>query len=240
MNILRLSTLSLSLAIAIFALGYVNPSFAAPPDKPCSPWPSCKDDGDGGGGIDYTAELKGAFVFGPLSVTLEGQDERLRHADDVIISRPDAVGSPELAATWDNVFSMPDNTGTPCDLFGNPGTVVVFTAPKKEKGVKGWWIAKPGGVGIRFRKIELFTNSGDPVDVGLDLIGDCEYSGGTDPSCDPFLPDPDTNNGISEIPLLNFLIHAKAAKGTPAIDGCHDGGGLLLSESTLVIKATAN
>ncbi len=52
MNILRLSTLSLSLAIAIFALGYVNPSFAAPPDKPCSPWPSCKDDGGGGGGGD--------------------------------------------------------------------------------------------------------------------------------------------------------------------------------------------
>ncbi len=30
MKILRLSTLSLTLAIAVFALSYVNPSFAAP------------------------------------------------------------------------------------------------------------------------------------------------------------------------------------------------------------------
>ncbi len=231
MNILRLSTVSLTLAIAAFAFGYANPSFADPPPH-----------GHGGGGDDttgtlYTAALEGAFVFGPRSVTLEGQDERLRHAASVIISRPDAVGSPELAATWDNVFSMPDNTGTPCDLFGNPGTVVVFTAPKKEKGVKGWWIAKPGGVGIRFRKIELFTNSGDPVDVGLDLIGNCAYSGGTDDSCDAFLPDP---GETSEISLVRFLIHAKAAKGTPAIDGCHDGSGELPPQhSTLVITATA-
>ena len=234
MNISRLSTFSLTLAIAVFAFGYVNPSFAAPPDKPCSPWPSCKDDGGGGGGIDYTAELKGAFVFGPLSVTLEGQDERLRHAFKVTISRDDG-DSPE---TWDNVFSMPDNEGVPCNLFGSSGTVAEFTAPKKEKGVKGWWIAKPGGVGIRFRKIELFTNSGDPVDVGLDLIGNCAYSGGTDDSCDAFLPDP---GEMSEISLVRFLIHAKAAKGTPAIEGCHDGSGELPPQhSTLVITATAN
>ena len=85
--------------------------------------------------------------------------------------------------------------------------------------------------------------------VRLQLIGDCEYSGGTEP-CDPFLPDPDVDysddkdddkdrgNGISVILLKHFWIQAKAAKGTPAIDGCHSASGDLLSvPSTLVITA---
>ncbi len=52
MNILRVSTLSLTLAVAAFALGFANPAFAEkvkncdPPD----PHPSCKDDGGGDGG----------------------------------------------------------------------------------------------------------------------------------------------------------------------------------------------
>ena len=51
MDILRLSTLSLALAVAVFALGYANPAFAGK-DKNCDPdegdvHPSCKDDGGG-------------------------------------------------------------------------------------------------------------------------------------------------------------------------------------------------
>ena len=54
MNILRLSTLSLTLAIVVMTLGYVNPASAGKPVKNCDPdegpvHASCKDDGGGGG-----------------------------------------------------------------------------------------------------------------------------------------------------------------------------------------------
>ena len=53
MNILRLSTLSLALAIAVFALAFANPSSAQ--GKTCAPddtRPKCADDTGGGGGDD--------------------------------------------------------------------------------------------------------------------------------------------------------------------------------------------
>ena len=49
MRILRLSTLSLTLAIAVFSLGYVNPSFA---DRPNSDGCGEVHCGHGGGGGD--------------------------------------------------------------------------------------------------------------------------------------------------------------------------------------------
>ncbi len=61
MNNLRLSTLTLSLAIAVFALGYVNPAFAAKPDR-CPDHPSCKD---GGGDGDGTIPVMVTFQDGP-------------------------------------------------------------------------------------------------------------------------------------------------------------------------------
>ncbi len=242
MNILRLSTLSLALAIAVMTLGYVNPSFADPPPH-----------GHGGGGdppppsITYTAELQGAFVFGPLDVTLEGQDSRLRAAVDAIMTR---AGSTEQA-TWDNVFGMPQATG-PCNLFGSPGAVLSFTALKKEKHVKGWRISRPGGVYVLFGG-ELITDPGSVaegalVHVSLQLIGDCSYSSEGSTDCDPFLPDPSVvygdddpprGLGISEIPLTRFDIHAKALKGSPQFEGCHTAQADLLVPSTLVITATA-
>ena len=49
MNILRLSTLSLTLAIAVMTLGYANVASAEPPDcTDPSSHPSCKDDDTGG------------------------------------------------------------------------------------------------------------------------------------------------------------------------------------------------
>ncbi len=63
MNILRLSTLSLTLAVAVFALGY-NPSFADSKNGACAP-NHCDqhgDDGGGGGGDDPSGGGK-AFLF---------------------------------------------------------------------------------------------------------------------------------------------------------------------------------
>jgi hypothetical protein len=64
MNILRLSTLSLTAAIAVFALGYASPAFAPPPVCP-GDHPSCKNDsGDGDGDTDFTVEMKPGSVGG--------------------------------------------------------------------------------------------------------------------------------------------------------------------------------
>ena len=240
MSNLRISTLSLTLATALITLGFVNPAYAAKPDKPCPGHPSC-DEGDGTA-VVYTAELQGAFVIGTLVVTLEGQDDRLRPNEDAIMYRDDS----DDQAAWDNVFSMPDpdNMSEPvlCNLFGPPGSVDSFTAIKKQKQVKGWRISRPGGVYVQFGG-ELPTAAGDLVHVGMQLRGDCEYSGGT-LDCDPFLPDPDVEyepgrgNGISKIYLTVFQIHAKALKGEPQIEGCHTAEANLLFPSTLVITAT--
>ncbi len=44
MDILRLSTLSLALAVAVFALGNVNTAYSAKPDCEIEDHPSCKDE----------------------------------------------------------------------------------------------------------------------------------------------------------------------------------------------------
>ena len=102
MTILRFSAFSLPLAVSIISLGFTNPAFAAKPDCNSDPsHPSC-DDGGGADGITYTAELRGALVFAPLSVVLEGQDERLKSGDPVTIVRP--TTGVELTA-WNFVFT---------------------------------------------------------------------------------------------------------------------------------------
>ena len=247
MSNLRISTLSLTLATALITLGFVNPAYAAKPDKPCPGHPSC-DEGDGTA-VVYTAELQGAFVIGTLVVTLEGQDDRLRPNEDAIMYRDDS----DDQAAWDNVFSMPDpdNMSEPvlCNLFGPPGSVDSFTAIKKQKQVKGWRISRPGGVYVQFGG-ELDTDPGSAaegasVHVVLQLWGDCAYSGGTDPDCDPFLPEPATDYdngygpGVSVIELRVYQIHATALKGEPQFEGCHDASNDLSFPSKLVITATA-
>ena len=229
MSILRLSTLSLTLALAIFALGYVNPASAAPKPKECPGHPSCPDEEppEPEPTVTYTAELEGAFAFGPLDVTLEGQDERLISSDDLKISIPDT--GDELTA-WNLVFNV-------CGLLLHP--VPEFTAPA---GKKGWRISRPGGVYVLFRNVGPLPSTIGDLEVGLQLSGDCSYSsseGTTD--CDPFPPVPGVDGfGISEIPLTHFNIHATGEKGiTHSIEGCHSESAELGVHSTLVITATA-
>ena len=177
--------------------------------------------GDGGDPVTYTAELQGAFEFGPLSVTLEGQDERLISSDSVTIVSP-TTGS--LLTTWNEVFGF-------CGLLD---PVPEFTAPA---GKKGWRIARPGGVYVLFRKVgPLPSNIGD-LEVSLQLVGDCAYSGGGTAACDPFPP---AAGDTSRIPLTHFIIHASGEKGiTHQIEGCHEISANLSQNSTLVITATA-
>ena len=81
MRILRLSTLSLTLAVAVFALGYANPSFA---DKPtCDNNTHCDhgDDGGSGGGdagTTYTVNMEVTSLNTPIAVPCTGTaDKRL-------------------------------------------------------------------------------------------------------------------------------------------------------------------
>ena len=223
MNILRLSTLSLSLAMAVFALASLG--FSVPAGAhPCERAPGHKHCDDEGPQTTYTAELRGALVFAPLSVVLEGQDERLKSGDPVTIVRP-AAGV--VLTAWNLVFNV-------CGLLD---PVPEFTAPT---GKKGWRISRPGGVYVLFRNVGPLPSTIGDLEVGLQLIGDCSYSSEGSTDCDPFPPVPGENDGISEIPLTRFDIHARGEKGiTHAIEGCHSVSGNLLVPSTLVITATA-
>ncbi len=87
MNILRLSTLSLTVAIAVITLGNLNPSFAAKPGA-CNevpPNPSCKDDPVSS--ITYKVALEGAFEILERDATLEARDAILRSSVAVTIDR---------------------------------------------------------------------------------------------------------------------------------------------------------
>ena len=70
MNILRLSTLSLTLVMAVITLGYVNSSSAAPKTCEEHPRPSC--DGEGGGDTNLRAKF---------DLTIESTDPRYIRSD---------------------------------------------------------------------------------------------------------------------------------------------------------------
>ena len=79
MNIPRVATFSLAVAVAVFALGYAGPAFALPPVCP-SDHPSCKGDDGGKGGdkdttvigvhADNTVPNSGAPVWAPTDTFL--------------------------------------------------------------------------------------------------------------------------------------------------------------------------
>ena len=217
MNISRVATFSLTLAVAVFALGYVNPSLAGKPDSEGN-----HDHGDDPSVLTYTADLTGAFVFNEV-VTVNSQGTVLTSTDPVTIIRPI---DPSLETAWNAVFAQ-------CNIFFGPTPVVVpsFTAPADGKG---WTIEKPGGIRVNFRKIPLsIPNIGD-VEVTLSLIGETPYS-------DPFLPvDPDTTIAHE---LTRFEVQGTTAKKVKPRLVCHDesvpGGGDLTTPSILTITATA-
>ena len=81
MNILRLPTLSLAVAIAVLALAYANPSFAGKKCDADPNHPSCKD--DGGGGDPPDSEIRScpgdfpAFAYAVEITDKGGHTERL-------------------------------------------------------------------------------------------------------------------------------------------------------------------
>jgi hypothetical protein len=108
MSILRLSTLSLTLAIAIFTLGYGNHSVAGKKCDEDDQHPSCKPD-DSGDLVVYTAELTaGAFKFDleTVDLTLNSYGNGLQSDSEVTMTRPDPVNDANDASQWDTFFNV--------------------------------------------------------------------------------------------------------------------------------------
>ena len=201
MNSLRLSIISLALALAVMTLGVSADSWAAPK---CDN-PPCGGGGGGGGGGDdpivYIAELTGAFEFRE-EVTLNSKENQLKSANSVTINRPTA---PTFEALWNNVFEhCPNFFGS--SMVDVPG----FTAPA---GKKGWRIDKPGGVRVNFGGIpfpqEDFAGFliPDSAWVNLALIGEIDFSV-------PFPP--------SEVTLSHFQIYGQTEAGVTPRLACTD------------------
>ena len=239
MNNLRLSTLSLTLAIAVILLGYVNSSFAAPPNKPCSPWPSCNKDEppDPTPTITYTAELTGrVFNFAQVTVTPDSEDGPLFPDPSAILTftRP-ADADPNAQAVWDAVFAA-------CENFFAPPVVESFEVP-----AGNWSIHKPGGVRVILSPVPFDIygksppgESGQHFHVSLQLIGDTFFK----KSVVPFLPVPVDSDPVEvEYHMIESWITGGTEKGVRPKTGCVSGGSADRTifggsfESTLVITA---
>jgi hypothetical protein len=212
MNISRLSTLSLTLAVAVFSLGYVNPSAAKPF---CPGHPSCKPPPDNP--IKYTAELTGtidgAFVFAPVIVTPDEKEVDLQFETNPLVS---PLGGDEKKGDWAMVFNS-------CDALVTPVT------PPKSFMVNTFG-GKGGGVRVGFIGIVY----GDPmVDVVVQLIGNCFN---VDECNADFFPEP---GNTSDFTLLQGVLQGhtlEKPKGHCNKD--RDRLDLLNPGSTLVITAS--
>ncbi len=213
MDTLRLSSLSLTLAIAMMMLGVSADGWAAPK---CDS-PPCGGGGGGGGGgeggIEYTAVLTGAFAFdtekNSVVVTANKQGNVLKSEFEVTLKRPD---DDTLLPIWNSVFDK-------CPNFFGPTTSQVpgFTAPA---GKKGWTIAKAGGVRVNFEITfpqDTFPQEGfdkflnpDSAWVALSLIGDRTFD-------QAFPPPP-----LERIQLSHFTIHGQTESGVTPRLACDD------------------
>jgi hypothetical protein len=173
MSILRLSTLSLTVAIAVFVLGYVNPSAAKP--EPCVPGdpeppPRCKPKpSDDPNELLYTVDLKGPFFPAPpdmrgafefenaASANLESKGRMLEGNQSVQLERALDDTDPQIDCStgdadvmsacivWNDVFSL-------CGLLGPypGGGVNDHTAGPTEISMftvesGDWSVSKGGG-----------------------------------------------------------------------------------------------
>ncbi len=230
MNISRLATLSLTMAIAVFALGY-NPSFADKPICGDNNDQHCDHGDDPGFPTGITVQLiGGAFVSvddvgipTPVGVTAEAE-VKLSGDEPIRMIRP---GADPALLSWNMVFDL-------CGLLGPPGSpeVLEFTVPA---GRKGWAIEKVVDevwVGLGFTldspldpSDPLFTES---LSAGMQLKGAC-----LDPECG-LIPAVNTSKTI---PLTDYAIHLRAKGGVTHQALCHAGDGPIGVTTNLVITA---
>jgi len=217
---IRLSTLSLTLAIAVITLGYVDPAFTAKPD--CAhdnSHPSCSDDGGGGEpAAQYTAALTmGDFRFTRMFVTPNKRGTSYRSVSSTLTMYRNA--DPEGQSAWDEVFGWCN------DLFFDLEISSVFV------GRDNWSINSADGsegsdIRIRFKDVDLEPTAGElqSVKVYFDLIGVV--------GADPFLPD---GGNTSVFVLDGYVIYGDAKRG----QSCRSPGNHpLVTPSKLEISRT--
>ena len=216
MNTVRLSTLSLSLAVVVVTLGYATSAFAGKKCDAGPEHPSCKDGDNGEISAVYTAELTmGGFIFGPVDVTPSKRGNSYHSEETLKMSRPPDDATPDDATpdqmVWDEVFSW-------CmDLLTTNPPVSVAVADN-------WTIDNSGGnkagtvgsdIRIRFKDVVATEPPGSPdVDISFDLSGVILAADG------PFLP-VDINNP-SSFTLTQFVIFGDAKKGQSCRSGVQD------------------
>ena len=208
MNISRLSTFLLTVAVAVMMLGYANVSFAGKPE--CPEHPSCKGDEDPTEkAAEYEAALTmGGFTFEPLTVTPNKRKNAYHSQKIVDMDRP--LDESDQSA-WDDVF------GTCSALL--PTLIDGVTAGDN------WTINISGSklngsvsnnpdsdILIRFRDVvaDNFTD----VDIDFNLIGKIGDDGGGNVNI--FLPD---IGKTSSFTLDTFNFFASGSQG----GGCRSG-----------------
>jgi len=254
MNISRVTTISLVLAVAVFALAYANPSSAkGNKGKDCvdgDSRPKCDDD-PAAAGLTFKVEMDGAFVMDPFT-TSDGNE--LLGEVDFTIERPGLsigdctkirnngnVALADACDNWGKVFNV-------CglyDIWGDDpyGPDHFTTAPGRNEEV-GWEVYKFGG-GVRVFFVTSILSediSPEPLSVVMQLTSNCTYHSdhlGDFPGrilCEhPFLPVGTGNQTTFD--MKHFWNHAKGKKGIAHAQTCHVGEGDLFPTSTLTITA---
>ena len=210
MNILRLSTLSLTLAITVITLGYANPSFADNPKTgECNPGHCDHGGEDPPSGLTYTVDLRGttvnfvtrgAFEFDPanassaVSATLNSKGLDLTGAGPVTMKRAGSIANcaggdaDDVSACiiWNDVFNLcgllgPWN-GSSSDDTSGPTKLDQFTVDSGD-----WSVSQGGGrrwIFFGFTIPPAQSNGTDrDLSAALRLSSACSHPD-THPSCD--------------------------------------------------------
>ena len=255
MNISRLSTFSLAMAIGVFALAFANPASAKGKGLVCElgdPRPKCADEPPAAG-LTFKVEMDGAFVMNQFT-TSDGNE--LLGDFDFTIDRPaknfgcgelPPLPDPDRAAceTWGTVFDV-------CDIYDihgdDPYGPNHFTTTPDRKEKVQWAVTKSGG-GVRVffvTSIQSPIDPPNPLGVVLILTSKCAYHADQQDDfpnrtlCDhPFLPEGTGNQTTFD--MQHFWNHADGKKGVAHAQPCHVGEGELLpSHSTLTITACSD
>ncbi len=256
MKILRLSSLTLGLAIAIFALGY-NPSFADQPNSDGCGQVHCDHGGGDPSCLTYTIELigpggdvRGAFEFAGnpvVSATVEDKGRVLKGDAAVTMNRPGTVvnlacssGSDQNACiAWNDVFNvcglLGQYDGSGADDMSDPTNLDTFTV-----AIGDWSVTNSSEKQWISFGFEIAANlsppSSRPLSAFLQLSRDCDSVA----ECRSNIPTAaNAPDGISFL-MTDYSIHLTGKKGVTQQAECHSGAdGLSASGSTLVITATA-
>jgi len=255
MNFSRLATLTLALAVAVFALSY-NPSFADNPKKgDCDP-KHCDhggDDGGGGGGLEgvtYTVQLTtGLFPTVLVYVTPNDKENTLfpdPDTDDLVFVRPGGDVIPDDQTVCDRDDGE-INTNTACmhwtTLFDDCDSLRMagVDVPSFTVSADNYSIGRPGGIQVALGGIEVLDAfpDGDPfVGLHLTLSGECF---GDDGCTAKFVPVPIMDNiSVTEIvPLTRSWLIGHTVKGIKPRGHCNKEGRTPGLATTINLEITA-